>query len=181
MARATWGTAGQPSQQQQHAHTALQLVLPGTDWRSRHCCAFLPCPPLAAVCRYHFYEQFLSVETTCLQDHHRSTGQMNFRASRYFRAGMHQLSWMGAVWWPVLLAAAAARHVAVSAAHICRPPPFLCCIHTGVFVRAGGRVMVPAASAARLSLCSPRRASRQHQPCVSRSSASACTRGACGP
>lgn len=31
---------------------------------------------------YHFYEQFLSVETTCLQDHHTSTGQYNFTASR---------------------------------------------------------------------------------------------------
>jgi hypothetical protein len=35
-----------------------------------------------AVCRYHFYEQFLSVEATCLQDHHKSTGQINFRGSR---------------------------------------------------------------------------------------------------
>ena len=33
-------------------------------------------------CRYHFYEQFLSIETSCLQDHHKSTGQFNFRASR---------------------------------------------------------------------------------------------------
>jgi hypothetical protein len=31
---------------------------------------------------YHFYEQFLSVEATCLQDHHRSTGQYDFRSSR---------------------------------------------------------------------------------------------------
>eukprot|EP00878_Enallax_costatus_P012942 GHUV01013515.1.p1 GENE.GHUV01013515.1~~GHUV01013515.1.p1 ORF type:complete len:189 (+),score=10.15 GHUV01013515.1:736-1302(+) len=31
---------------------------------------------------YHFYEQFLSIEATCLQDHHQSTGQYNFRASR---------------------------------------------------------------------------------------------------
>ncbi|WIA39894.1 hypothetical protein OEZ86_013336 [Tetradesmus obliquus] len=32
---------------------------------------------------YHFYEQFLSVDATCLQDHHRSTGQYNFRSSRW--------------------------------------------------------------------------------------------------
>ncbi|KAF6258085.1 hypothetical protein COO60DRAFT_1158483 [Scenedesmus sp. NREL 46B-D3] len=32
---------------------------------------------------YHFYEQFLSAEATCLQDHHRSTGQYDFRSSRW--------------------------------------------------------------------------------------------------
>eukprot|EP00882_Tetradesmus_deserticola_P005472 GHRQ01005762.1.p1 GENE.GHRQ01005762.1~~GHRQ01005762.1.p1 ORF type:complete len:432 (+),score=179.44 GHRQ01005762.1:599-1894(+) len=32
---------------------------------------------------YRFYEQFLSVEATCLQDHHRSTGQYDFRSSRW--------------------------------------------------------------------------------------------------
>jgi len=31
---------------------------------------------------FHFYEQFLSIETTCLQDHHKSTGQYYFRASK---------------------------------------------------------------------------------------------------
>lgn len=31
---------------------------------------------------YVFYEQFLSVETTCLQDHHVAAGQTCFKASR---------------------------------------------------------------------------------------------------
>lgn len=56
------------------------------------CCDPLPEAPEGArlmasehlpISVYHFYEQFLSVEATCLQDHHRSTGQMNFRASRW--------------------------------------------------------------------------------------------------
>eukprot|EP00879_Flechtneria_rotunda_P002598 GHRR01002799.1.p1 GENE.GHRR01002799.1~~GHRR01002799.1.p1 ORF type:complete len:441 (+),score=135.39 GHRR01002799.1:229-1551(+) len=32
---------------------------------------------------YRFYEQFLSVEVTCLQDHHKSAGQYNFKGTRW--------------------------------------------------------------------------------------------------
>ncbi|KAF8062893.1 VAD1 [Scenedesmus sp. PABB004] len=44
-----------------------------------------------AISVYAFYEQFLSVQASCLQDHHRSTGQYDFRASRWKADGEGRL------------------------------------------------------------------------------------------
>lgn len=85
-----WHLALKPPQ-----HPARQLTAPhsccsrlctsvSSAWRPaiihpNLCCGVLCCVVLF---RYHFYEQFLSIETSCLQDHHKSTGQFNFRSSR---------------------------------------------------------------------------------------------------
>eukprot|EP00877_Chromochloris_zofingiensis_P014276 jgi/Chrzof1/9101/Cz03g36020.t1 len=49
--------------------------------------AKLACEADLQILVYDFYAQFISIETSCLQDHHKSTGQFNFRASRWKQDG----------------------------------------------------------------------------------------------
>ncbi|KAI8465492.1 MAG: hypothetical protein J3K34DRAFT_525291 [Monoraphidium minutum] len=60
--------------------------------QSQPCAAPPPAPPPGAVLVaaadlpisvYQFYEQFLGIGTTCLQDHHVASGQAHFRSSRW--------------------------------------------------------------------------------------------------
>lgn len=74
-------------------HVSDEVASAGATAREQWVVCSLPAPDVPEgfklmasehlpISTYHFYEQFLSVDTTCLQDHHRSTGQYNFRSSR---------------------------------------------------------------------------------------------------
>lgn len=69
---------------------------------------------------YRFYEQFMSAQTACLQDHHKSTGQYDFESSRWDKL---RSSWD---WWCYSRcsynACQAAAYLPVRSMSYCRMP-----------------------------------------------------------